>query len=197
MAGASVGRLVGSLPGGQPGVRAGGCRVFRPVSAGALAASGGPVRGRRARINVGEYLDFSEKEVIFVLQGGSDPALINLTNLTGEVCCRKTADLFFRAARRGCCRAGWRPGGCSGVGLLPRGERVHGGSGGARLRAPERSEKGDRARNRDCRPLAALWRRFHTLNGLSRGISDLFCYFCVNWEKSELKCRSCMTGEMS
>ena len=59
------------------------------------------MRGRRARINVGEYLDFSEKEVIFVLQGGSDPALINLTNLTGEVCCRKTADLFFRAARGG------------------------------------------------------------------------------------------------
>lgn len=30
----------------------------------------------------------------------------------------------------------------------------------------------------------------------SRGKSDIFFYFCINWENSELKCRSCMTRRM-
>lgn len=30
----------------------------------------------------------------------------------------------------------------------------------------------------------------------SLGKSDIFFYFCINWENSELKCRSCMTRRM-
>lgn len=39
-------------------------------------------------------------------------------------------------------------------------------------------------------------RRVQKKRAFSRGKSDIFFYFCINWENSELKCRSCMTRRM-
>lgn len=39
-------------------------------------------------------------------------------------------------------------------------------------------------------------RRVQKKRVFSRGKSDIFFYFCINWENSELKCRSCMTRRM-
>ncbi len=213
-----------------------------------------------------ENLFLTKIRATFVLSNVGFPTLIDLTNLTREIPCRKARVSSFMYGReppraRGfpqdcgfCARAaGSAPGlqvfpqcrgfysGAAGftpgLRILLRGCGFYSGAadsyyitGGGACTGPCRRGKAHKpVSDRGTRPLCRGWvgvralckqdvrvlcrdgarggrprkagaegirRRVQKKRAFSRGKSDIFFYFCINWENSELKCRSCMTRRM-
>lgn len=155
-----------------------------------------------------ENLFFTKIRTTFVLSNVGFPTLIDLTNLTRETLCRPAgvSSFLFR---------GWEEGG--GQRRLPAGrygrgcrQRLSGsgnGKDGAGAEAGAVSSAGRKGTGEESpvsgsggvheRPdMEAFRAGFKRKRAIPLGKSDIFFYFCINWENNELKCRSCMTRQM-
>lgn len=164
-----------------------------------------------------ENLFLTKIRATFVLSNVGFPTLIDLTNLTREIPCREarvSSFLYMAMSPRwgGYCSGaadsapGLRipiciTGGGACTGPCRRGRRTGPFQTGRTDPLPGRGVQvlcRDSARCGRLRKAGAegIRRRVQKKRAFSRGKSDIFFYFCINWENSELKCRSCMTRRM-
>ena len=143
-----------------------------------------------------ENLFFRKISHTFVLSNVGFPTLIDLTNLTRETLCREAAGLFLFVW--GADREVQGPADADrnarllGPGRMDAADRGVDGHKRTEMAAASSSEADGYGQTGS--GISAVHPR--KKKRLSLGLSDIFFYFCINWENNELKCRSCMTRQM-